>query len=294
MFDSPIAAGVRSAAAALMLFAATPAVLAADVEAFPDAKRVVAVGSSVLEIVYALGEQQLLVARDTTGLYPPEAASLPDVGYIRALSPEGVLSVNPDAILMLEGSGPPEAVDVLQKASVPIVWVPEQYSTDGIIAKIETVGRALGVEDKAANLADKVRSEIADASQNASAHDVKKRVLFVLSMQGGRLLASGTDTAAAGIIDLAGGVNAVEGFSGYKQLSDEAVHAAAPDVVLMMDRGGPQDATADELFAHPALAGTPAGLARASIRIEGSLLLGFGPRTAEVVRQLTDALYGAD
>src|SRR5690606_14237693 len=160
-----------------------------------------------------------------------------------------------DAILMLEGSGPPEAVDVLRKAAVPVVNVPETFDKAGIVAKIEAVGHALGVEAKADALAAKVDADIAAASASAAADDTKKRVLFVLSMQGGRLLASGSDTAADGIVTLAGGVNAVEGFSGYKQLSDEAVYAAAPDVVLMMDRGGDHGATAAELFSHPALAG---------------------------------------
>ncbi|MBX3529698.1 MAG: ABC transporter substrate-binding protein [Rhizobiaceae bacterium] len=283
---------VRSAAAIAVLGMLSPVAQAVEADAFPDAKRVVAVGGSILEIVYALGEQGRLVARDSTGLYPPEAMSLPDVGYMRALSPEGVLSVNPDAILMLEGSGPPEAVDVIKKAAIPVATVPESFDKAGIVAKIETVGRALGVDAKAAELAAKVDADIAAASAAAAAHETKKRVLFVLSMQGGRLLASGSGTAADGIVALAGAVNAVEGFSGYKQLSDEAVYAAAPDVVLMMDRGGDHGATAAELFAHPALAGTPAGEAKALIRMDGAYLLGFGPRTADAVRDLAASLYG--
>lgn len=295
---SPVSAAVRrtlirSVAAIAVVGLMSSAASAVEADAFPDAKRVVAVGGSILEIVYALGEQGRLVARDSTGLYPPEAMSLPDVGYMRALSPEGVLSVNPDAILMLEGSGPPEAVDVIRKAAIPVVTVPESFDKAGIVAKIEAVGRALGVDAKAAELAAKVDADIAAASAAAAAHDTKKRVLFVLSMQGGRLLASGSDTAADGIVALAGAVNAVEGFTGYKQLSDEAVYAAAPDVVLMMDRGGDHAATAAELFAHPALAGTPAGDAKALIRMDGSFLLGFGPRTADAVRDLAAALYGA-
>ncbi len=284
----------RSALALAALALLSGAAAAEEVASFPDAKRIVAVGGSVLEVVYALGEQARLVARDSTGLYPPEALSLPDVGYMRALSPEGVLSVNPDAILMLEGSGPPEAVDVLKKATIPVVSVPETFDAAGIAAKIDTVGRALGVEAKAAELAAKVEADIAAASKAAAAHGTRKRVLFVLSMQGGRLLASGSGTAASGILQLAGADNAVEGFSGYKQLSDEAVYAARPDVVLMMDRGGDHGATADELFSHPALAGTPAGQARALIRMDGAYLLGFGPRTADAVRDLAKALYGGD
>ena len=57
-----------------------------------EASRIVAIGGSVTEIVYALGEQERLVGRDSTSIYPEEALALPDVGYVRALSAEGVLS----------------------------------------------------------------------------------------------------------------------------------------------------------------------------------------------------------
>src|SRR5690606_14563573 len=69
--------------------------------AFPDGSRIAAIGGSLTEIVYALGEEGRLVARDSTSVYPQEALKLPDVGYMRQLSPEGVLSVNPSGILAL-------------------------------------------------------------------------------------------------------------------------------------------------------------------------------------------------
>lgn len=63
------------------------------------AMRVVALGGSVTEIVFALGEADRLVARDSTSSFPAEALELPDVGYLQALSPEGVLSAQPDLII---------------------------------------------------------------------------------------------------------------------------------------------------------------------------------------------------
>lgn len=257
-----------------------------------DTSRVVTVGGSLTEIVYALGEEGRLIARDSTSVFPPEALALPDIGYMRALSPEGVLSINPSTILLLEGSGPPEALDVLRKASVPLVTVPEKFDRAGILEKIAVVGDVLGVEDKAGRLADQVAADI-DAAQAATAGiENRKKVLFVLSLQGGRVLASGTGTAADGIIALAGGVNAVDAYPGYKQLSDEAIIEAAPDVILAMDRGGDHETQADQILSHPAIAATPAAANRQVVRMDGAFLLGFGPRTAEAARELASALYG--
>lgn len=264
-------------------------------DAVPDISKtakIVSIGGSVTEIIYALGEEGRLVARDSTSTFPEQATALPDIGYMRAISPEGVLGIGPDAIVTLEGSGPPEALDVLKKASIPFVFVPDRFDAQGLVAKIETIGAALGVREKAAALSASVKSDL-DKSRALTANvSDRKRVLFILSLQGGKVLASGSDTAANGIIAMAGGANAIDQFSGYKPLTDEAIITAQPDLILMMDRGGDHSAANDDMAAHPALSQTPAVKSGAIVRMDGAYLLGFGPRTAAAARDLAKALYG--
>ncbi|MFC0157509.1 heme/hemin ABC transporter substrate-binding protein [Mameliella alba] len=254
---------------------------------------VLSIGGAVTEIVVALGQQHRLLARDTTSTYPPAVTNLPDVGYMRALSPEGVLSVGPSLILSEEGAGPPEALEVIRAADVAYVEVPDALDATGILNKIEIIGSALGVPDRATELAAEVGAALdtAQARADIPAED-RKRVLFVLSTDGGKINASGTGTAADAIIRMAGGVNAVDDFTGYKHLTDEAVGISAPDVILMMDRSGDHAAADDELFDMPAIRLTPAAETRSVVRMDGLLMLGFGPRTAEAVEALNAALYG--
>jgi iron complex transport system substrate-binding protein len=254
---------------------------------------VLSIGGSVTEIVAALGQQHRLTARDTTSSYPPEVTNLPDVGYMRSLSPEGVLSVGPSLILSEDGAGPPEALEVIRAAEVEFVEVPNALSSQGIQRKIKIIGKALDVPDRAKALAAKVETDMAKAIQDSARPEAdKKRVLFVLSTQGGKINASGTGTAADALIRMAGGVNAITDYQGYKQITDEAVGLAAPDVILMMDRGGDHGLADDELFDMPAIKLTPAAQSRSVVRMDGLLMLGFGPRTAEAIGNLNDALYG--
>jgi len=256
---------------------------------------VLAIGGSVTEIVVALGQQHRLKARDTTSAYPPAITALPDVGYMRALSPEGVLSVGPALILSEEGAGPPEALEVIRAADVDFVEVPDALTAEGILNKIRVIGDALDVPDRAADLSAQVEAALADALTDAARpQGEKKRVLFVLSTQGAKINASGTGTEADALIRMAGGVNAVSDYEGYKQITDEAVGLAAPDVILMMDRGGDHGAADDELFALPAISLTPAAQTRSVVRMDGLLMLGFGPRTASAIRDLNAALYGQE
>ncbi|MCO4319315.1 hemin ABC transporter substrate-binding protein [Phyllobacterium sp. 21LDTY02-6] len=268
-------------------------VAAREIEgAIPDTSRVVSIGDSITEIVFALGEEKRLVGRDSTSTYPAAANALPDVGYMRALSPEGVLSINPTAIIAVEGSGPREAVDVLRKASVPFVFVPEKYTAESLVEKIRIVGRALGVDEKAEQLARRTEAELEEAQADAKKVATPKRVLFVLSSKGGKIMGAGSGTAADGILKLAGAQNAVAGFSGYKPLNDESIIMANPDIILAMDRsGGDHKADNAELLANKALAATPAGRDKRIVRLGGQYMLGFGPRTANAVRDLYNAFY---
>ncbi|MGX0975448.1 iron complex transport system substrate-binding protein [Roseovarius sp. MBR-51] len=274
--------------AQVALFALASASMAQETD------RVLSIGGSVTEIVQALGQEHRLVARDTTSTFPPTVTELPDVGYARALSPEGVLSVAPTLILAIEGAGPPETIEVLSQSGVRFVSIPEAQSAEGILAKITAVGAALDVPERAEALATETRAALDTAAARTAQtpEAARKRVLFILSLQGGRILASGRDTQAAAIIEMAGGINAVTGFDGYKPMTDEAVAEAAPDVILMMDRTGDHAILDEQLFALPAIRTTPAGTAESVLRMNGLYLLGFGPRTAKAALDLNTALYG--
>lgn len=267
--------------------------LAASGPAFADdPARVITLGGSVTEIAVALGAEGRLVARDTTSNWPESVGALPDVGYIRALSPENVLALDPDLIVAEGDAGPPEAVDVLKAAGIPFVLVPEATDPAGIIAKVEAVGQALSLPAEGDALAAELQGKLDAAEARASTVTAPKRVLFVLSLQGGGVMAGGEGTEAEGIIRLAGGVNAATGFQGYKPMTDEAVLAAQPDAILMMDREGDLSIADADVLAQPALSQTPAAKSATLIRMDGMLLLGFGPRTPEAADRLYAALYG--
>lgn len=264
--------------------------LAGPVQAEATA-RVITLGGSVTEIAVALGAGDRLVARDTTSTFPKSVQALPDVGYIRALSPENILALDPSLIVAEGDAGPPEAVEVLKAAGIPFVLVPEATDLAGVTAKITAVADALGLPG--GPLAAEMQAGLAASAERAAAIATPKRVLFILSLQGGGVMAGGEGTEAEGIIRLAGGINAATGFQGYKPMTDEAVLAAQPDVILMMDREGDLSISDADVLAQPALSQSPAAKAGAIVRMDGMLLLGFGPRTPEAARALHDALYGS-
>ena len=264
-------------------------------EPLADPSRLVTIGGSVTEIVYALGAGDEIVGRDTTSTYPPEAAAKPDIGYMRQLSPEGVLSIDPSAIIAIEGAGPPETMDVLGNAGVEMAVVPEDYSRDGILEKVRVIGTLLGKDAEAETLASGIASRLDPllAKNQSRPADERKSALFILSLNGGKVMGSGTGTAANGMIEAAGLDNAIGDFPGYKALSDEAIIKAAPDTIILMDgAAGSHVPSTEQIIANPALALTPAAKAGAIYRIDPVGMLNFGPRFAENLQQLVTEIYG--
>lgn len=250
-----------------------------------DASRIVAVGGSVTEVIYALGGEKNLVATDSTSLYPAAARDTPKVGYMRQLSAEGVLSLRPSVVITTTAAGPEAALRQIADAGVAVLVLSDDYSFDAVVAKIEGIGRALGLDKAAAELVTKVRADMADVTARIAQSKTRPRALSFLTFgQGGAPQAAGRMTAADGIIRLAGGVNVFDAWSGYKPMTPEATVAAAPEVIMLGTQTIETIGGVDKILADPALALTPAAKQRRVASADALMLLGFGPRTPEAVR----------
>ncbi len=254
--------------------------------------RLIAIGGPVTEIVYALGADKHLVATDTSSIYPTEATKLPQVGYQRNLSAEGVLSQKPTLVIASVEAGPPPVVEQLKQSGVAWVSIPADFTVDGAKAKIRAVASATKNDAKGEILVQKLETDMTKARTFVDAEKSKPKVLFIYARGGGTVNVAGQETAADAMIALAGGVNAVKGYTGYKPITAEAVVAAAPDIILIPVHGLQSIGGIDGLLAQPGLAETPAGKARQVVSMDDLLLLGFGPRLGEAVLELTQLVHG--
>src|SRR4051812_14302419 len=158
--------------------------------------RIVSIGGAITEILYALGLEDRIAGVDTTSVYPAAAMrDKPNVGYMRQLSAEGILGLNPLLIFAMQGSGPKETMDVLDAAKVPLVLVPETFSEQGLIDKIRLVGHAMGADARAACLTNAVSHDLTELRDLRARVTRPVRVMFVMSLLNGRAMAAGRNTA---------------------------------------------------------------------------------------------------
>ncbi|QWT19216.1 ABC transporter substrate-binding protein [Bacillus sp. NP157] len=245
------------------------------------ATRIVSLGGDVTETIYAIHAQAQLAGVDSTSTYPDAAHALPDVGYVRQLSAEGVLALRPDLILATHDAGPATAIEQIRSAGVRIETLPVSRSPADIEVKIRRIGELTGHANEASKLADDVASRFAALAKAVAVMPTHPRAVFLMSTGEGSPMAAGNDTAADRAIALAGGINVAAGVPGYKAVSPEALVAMKPDAILLMKEREDAVGGIDGVLKMPGVADTPAGKAKRIYFVEGQALLGFGPRTAE-------------
>jgi iron complex transport system substrate-binding protein len=273
-----------------MLLLASPLLFCAAPLRAEATRRIVSVGGAVTEILYRLGHAGSIVGVDSTSLYPADALKTKaNVGYVRALGAEGVLSLNPSLVVASEASGPPDALKLIEQAGIPIIRVTDEPSPASIVQRVEVIAQALGASEQGLALVKEIKAGFAQLAEARAGIKRPTRTLFVLSLQNGRPLVGGQGTTADAMLALAGATNAASSLNGWKPLSDEGLIAAAPEAIVMMNHG-PGGAASDP-FAYPAFAATPAVEGKRLVVMDSLYLLGFGPRTPDAARDLMAALH---
>ena len=272
----------------------------ASARAAVPAQRIVSIGGALTEMVFAIGAEPKLVGIDTTSLYPEAVRKLPNVGYARALSAEGVLALAPTQVIATEDAGPPAVLRQIGAAGVPVAILSANHRFEGVLERLQRVGELTSRVPQAAALAQQLREDWARAQAAVAARAAGRtnaqaapRVLFVLSHSPSQVMVAGAGTSAEAMIEYAGAVNALSGFKGYKPLTPEAVIAARPDVILATDQGLQAAGGAAGMLKLPGLAQTPAGRPQRIVALEATWLLGFGPRLPAALQQLNAAIAAA-
>ena len=245
---------------------------------------IISIDGALTEIVYALGAQNRLLAVDTTSRYPQAATELPQVGYMRQLSAEGILSLHPELVIASKEAGPEMVFEQLMAAGINVVRIDAPSSLEGVLLKVKQVAEVLGLENNGAILTEKIQSKT-EAILSDIAGEKSPSTLFLLGASGRGLMAAGQDTKAQALMDMLNIQNAFA-HQGYKPVSAEGALLAAPEVVLVGHTG-----PADTESVKQTLAMTPASNNNQIHAIDVGLALGFGPRIAEALAMLKPLVY---
>ena len=260
--------------------------------AAPDGapQRIVSVGSDLTEIVYALGAGGQVVATDTTSQFPAAAAATRKIGYMRELAAEGVLSLEPDLLLLSAAAGPPSVIRQLAATGIAMARAPEHYTLAAVREKIQLLGQALHRPAQAGELLGSFDRQVSELQTLREQLSGRPRVAFLLSTGRGAPQAAGSATAAQAVLDL---INADNVFThrGYKAVATEAMIALNPEIILMMNHSIASAGGAQTVLQWPAVALTDAGRQQRLIGVDGAALLAFGPRVVASAMALARQIH---
>ena len=262
-------------------------------------ERLVVISPIYNEIIWALGAQKAVVGVDYSSTYPPDIKNAQTVGYHRALSAEGILSLHPTAILHDGNIGPPQVVEQLQNLNIPMkTFDAKNASADGTKSLIREMGAYFHKEDRAEELCRTLDSQMTTSLERVKQYTDRPKVavihfgrasnVYLVVGKGG----SGDGSAASQMIEWAGGQMAIDAKGMQRMESPEIIAQANPDVILLTDVGYDHLGGAmDQIKALPGVGTSNAAKNNRIYRIEENVLMYFGPRSGENIEKVAAIIH---
>lgn len=263
-------------------------------------ERLVVISQTYNEIIWALGAQDRVVGVDFSSTYPPEVKKVQTVGYHRALSAEGILSLHPTAIIHDNNIGPPQVVEQLKGLNIPMkTFEAKNDSPEGTKALIREMGAYFHKEARAEELCKTLDTQMAASLEAVKKYADKPRVAVIhfgrasnVYMVVGKGQGTGDGSAASRMIEWAGGQMAIDSGRMQRMESPEIVAQANPDVILVTDYGFDRlGSPVDEIKALPGVATSNAAKNNRIYRVEEHQLMYFGPRSGENIEKVAAVIH---
>ncbi len=256
-----------------------------------DTSRIIVLNDAIAEIVISLGFFENIIGRDaTTSLEMLKA--IPKVSSGHDVSAESVLALSPTLIIGDTRSGPPEAIQQLRGAGVPILLAPEVWQLSEIAPRISLIADALGVTESGQKLLQDTQTQIDQALTKSKTNQINPRIAF-LYVRGTAsvFLLGGKGSGADEMIRAAGGIDVGTdlGLAAFTPLTTEAIVKANPDILIVLSLGLKSVGGIDGLLELPGIAQTPAARNRSVVVIDDDLLFSFGPRTGSLIVRLSES-----
>tara|TARA_B100001093_G_scaffold519883_1_gene611159 strand:+ start:73603 stop:74469 length:867 start_codon:yes stop_codon:yes gene_type:complete len=252
-----------------------------DCNSSKNSNRVVVAGGSIAEIMYFLNLQNKIVGVDVTSVFPSDLQKFPSIGYVRNLSTEGILSLQPTLVIGEDDMGPPHIIKQLKAAKIDLEIVPEEQTAEGILKKIYCVAKILGLDDiKSLSKYQEKDREVKNLNklkQNNLKGKIK--IMLVLSMKGTSPVVAGKGTSGNAFIKMIGAENIFNSVEGWKPVTLESIIKEDPDFIIIPNREMHANSNTEELIENPFFSNTTAGKNGSFILVDGMAILGFGPRT---------------
>ena len=257
----------------------------------PVTQKVVALANGAGEIISAMGFKSILIGRDIAST-DVDLKSVPIVTSGHQVVAEKIIALTPDLVIVDKSTGPQSALDALAVAGIRVVTTPEAWTLGDMPAKVRAIANAIGAPASGAALNTALNSSLEKLQESPE----KSRVVFLYLRGGSSIyLIGGKGSGADSLISAVGAldVGAATLTNPFSAMTSELLASLNPDVLLVMSKGLQSVGGVSGLVQLPGFAQTAAAKNKRVIAVDDSLLLSFGPRTPDLIEQLSAAMAKA-
>ena len=245
-------------------------------------ERIVSLSPSATEILFAIGAGDQLVAADEYSTYPDGAPTTDLSAYDPNV--EAIAGYSPDLVVIANDTN--GIVDALAELDIPTIVNPAPTTIDEGYDGIATLGLATGHVDETATVVADMRAEIEEALEAAPQGGL--RVYHELDE---KHYAASSNSFIGSVYDSLGATNiadvADKQKSGYPQLTEEAIIAADPELIVITDQ---VSYTADDVAGRPGWENVSAVENGNIVTVDADISSRWGPRLPQLIESIADAM----
>jgi iron complex transport system substrate-binding protein len=248
-------------------------------------KRIMALSSSITEMLYVICDEEEIVGRTHNCNYPPQCLRKPIINNY-PIDFENVLMLNPDLVFAKDGIISIEEAQKIESMGIP-VYFQHYEKVEDIFSGMIKLGKLLGHEKRALSVADSLRA-LKNRIQDSVDKLPRPKVLMIISKE--KIFVFGEDSYASDMLKSAGGVNAVDSVfsNSFPQLTSEYIIHINPDIVI---GGEPVDLDGSFFKLYPELKKINAYKNKKLYTVPDEILSRPGPRAVEAILLLKNIIH---
>jgi iron complex transport system substrate-binding protein len=251
--------------------------------------RVISLAPAITETLFALGAGEMVVGVTRYCNYPVAAKELPKIGDFASADLESIVRLKPDLVIATTDGNPRETVEKLKSLDINVLTVGGTGFED-ILNSTRAIGKAIGREDAARELADRLQEEWNLIGKRYEGREGPS-VLLLVGVE--PLVAAGEGSIGDELIEQAGGRNVFsDSGKAYVTTNHESIISLAPDIIMQSAMGSETDEQVRKDWSR--WSSVPAVKNGKVYVMNQDLLNRPGPRIVEALRHVEKTMHGAE
>ena len=248
-------------------------------------ERIVSLGPTATEMLFAIDAGKQVVAADELSNYPAGVPTSKLSGY--KPNAEAIAAQNPDLVVLTDDID--KIVEQLTRLKIPAFLVPAAKTIDDTYREIGDLGKLTGHPAEATALVDRMRNEMGKLVEDLPVRTKQLTYYYELDPT---LFSVTSNTFIGSLFESAGLVNVADEASKddnpYPQLSAEVIVNANPDLIFLADTKCCGQ-NADTVAKRAGWIGITAVRNGGVVALDDDIASRWGPRVVDLLRSITEA-----